>query len=350
MGIKTDVFGKTAEGTQVYKITLCNDNGMKVSCINYGANIVSIEVPDKSGKTIDVCLGFDSVEEYEVNPPFFGAFIGRCANRVGGASFTINGNTYQLAKNEKDKNTLHSGAPFYHKVMYDYRDVSADGVSAVCLSRLSPDMEQGFPGNLDVSVTYSLTNDNELIIEYGARSDKDTVVNFTNHSYFNLDGNASGNVENHKVYINAEKYTATTSELIPTGELADIKGTPLDFTSEKRVGEDIDKDMDTLKYGKGYDLNYAINKPLGEFGLAARAKGENGLVMEVYTDLPGVQFYTGNNIGAGLKGKADCTYGPRSGLCFETQQFPNACNIDSFPSCILKAGEKFVSKTMYKFL
>lgn len=348
MSITETEFGKTKGGQVVTMITLSNKNGMKVSCINYGANVVSVEVPDGAGTFKDVVLGFDNVSQYETNAPFFGAFIGRHANRIGGASFTLDGKTYELEKND-GKNNLHGGTPGYHKVMYDYETAEDEGYTSVSFLRVSADMEQGYPGNLEYSVTYKLTDDNEFFLIYDAKSDKDTIVNFTNHSYFNLDGHDSGTVADHTVKINAGKYTVTTPDLIPTGELADVVGTPLDFSEEKKIGQDIDADFDALKYGGGYDLNYVVDKPVGGFGLAAAAKGESGVTMEVYTDLPGVQFYTGNNIGKGLPGKNGAKYGPRAGFCFETQFFPNSCNIQSFPSCVLEAGKQFHSETMYKF-
>lgn len=349
MSITKKEFGKTESGKAVTMLTLTNNNGMKVSCIDYGADIVSMEVPDGAGMCKDVALGFDNVAQYETNYPFFGAFIGRHANRIGGASFTIDGRTYELEKNE-GKNNLHSGTPGYHKVTYDYETAAGKGYEAVTFSRVSADMEQGYPGTLDFSVTYKLTDDNELFLIYDAVSDKDTIVNFTNHSYFNLNGHDAGEVSSHIVKINAKKYTVTTPDLIPNGELADVAGTPLDFTQEKKIGQDIDADFDALKYGGGYDLNYVIDKPVSEFGLAAVARGESGITMEVYTDLPGVQFYTGNNIHKGMQGKNGAEYGPRSGFCFETQFFPNACNIPSFQSCVLESGKKFHSETLYKFL
>lgn len=348
MGITEKEFGKTAGGKAVKMITLANKNGMKVSCINYGANVVSIEVPDGAGNLSDVVLGFDNLPQYEINAPFFGAFIGRHANRIGGASFTLNGKTYELEKNDGENN-LHGGTPGYHKVMYDYKTAEGEGYCSVSFTRVSADMEQGYPGCLDFSVTYKLTDDNEFFLIYDAESDKDTIVNFTNHSYFNLNGHNAGEVSGHMVKINSTKYTVTAPDLIPTGEIAGTAGTPLDFSEEKRIGKDIEADFDALRYGGGYDLNYVIDKPVGEFGLAAIAKGESGIMMEVYTDLPGVQFYTGNNIGKGLKGKDGAEYGPRSGFCFETQFFPNSCNIPSFPPCVLEAGKKFRSETMYKF-
>jgi aldose 1-epimerase len=349
MGIAKQSFGKTKAGEEVTLTTLENRNGMKVSCIDYGAIIVKIIVPDKAGNMADVVLGFDDVAEYEKNPPFFGAFIGRHANRIGGAAFTLNGTTYELEKND-GANNLHGGTPGYHKVMYDVQTDEGDGYTAVSYSRVSADMEQGYPGRLELKVTYKLTDDNELFMIYDAVSDKDTIVNLTNHSYFNLDGEGSGSITDHTVYIDADKFTPTSSDLIPTGELLTVKGTPLDFTSPKRVGDEIDADYEPLKFGQGYDHNYVLNKPLGEYGLAGRITGADGRTMEIYTDLPGMQFYSGNCISGAENGKNGHSYSVRDGMCFETQYYPNSCNIEAFPSCVLKAGDKFSSTTMYKFV
>ncbi len=348
MGVIEKVFGKTKAGEEVTIFWLENAKGMKVSCINYGANVVNVLVPDVNGELTDVVLGFDDVEGYEVNPPFFGAFIGRHANRIGGASFTLNGQTYELEKNDGNNN-LHGGTPGYHKVMYEGKSTSGEGYTAVTFSRTSEDMEQGYPGKLDMKITYKLTDDNELFMIYDAESDKDTIVNFTNHTYFNLDGEYSGSIENHIVQLDAANFTPTGSDLIPTGEIASVKGTPLDFTSPKRVGDEIDADYEPLKYGLGYDHNFVLDKGADTYGKIGVIKGAKGLEMEIYTDLPGVQFYSGNNIGT-VRGKGGKTYTTRDGMCFETQFFPNSCNIDSFPSCVLKADDKFHSETMYKFL
>ena len=350
MSIAKSFFGRTSDGDIAEMITLNNKNGMSVSCINYGANITHIVVPGPDRVFRDVALGFDNIEAYEENAPFFGACIGRHANRIGGAAFTINGVTYGLVKNEGENN-LHSGAPWYHKTMYDYDTVNGDDFCAVSFLRISADMEQGYPGELTYKVTYKLTDDNELYIVYDAVSTKDTIFNITNHSYFNLNGEGSGDICDHKVWINAKSYTVCGSDLIPTGEIKDVAGTPFDFTSEKRVGDEIDADFEPLHYGKGYDQNFVIDKEdPREFVKAAQATGTSGITMEVYTDLPGVQFYSGNNIDEGLAGKRGHVYGPRAGLCFETQFFPNSCNIPEFPSCVLKAGEGFHSVTVYKFL
>ena len=346
MGVTKTVFGKTSDGNEVMMYTLENASGMKVTCIDYGANIVNVLVPCKDGSVKDVVLGFDDVAGYELNPPFFGAFIGRVANRIGGASFELNGVTYNLAKNEGE-NTLHSAEPWYHKLMYDAEVNEAE--NSVSFMRLSPDMEQGYPGNLNVKVTYRLSDDNGLAIIYDALCDKDTITGFTNHTYFNLDGDGAGSIENHDVKINASFYTATGPDQIPTGELCPVAGTPLDFTTFKKVGQDINADYEPLKVGKGYDHNFVIDKDLGTFGKAAECVGADGLKMEVYTDLPGVQFYSGNNIGNVTNGKYGNAYGFRSGLCFETQYFPNSCNIQTFPSCVLHANEPFHSETLYIF-
>lgn len=348
MGIEKKVFGKTKDGEEVTIVTLENRNGAKVSCIDYGAIVVNIIVPDADGNMADVVLGFDNVAEYEKNAPFFGAFIGRHANRIGGAAFNLNGTTYELEKND-GANNLHGGTPGYHKVMYGYSVEEGEGYTAVTYSRTSNDMEQGYPGRLELKVTYKLTDENELYMIYDAVSDKDTIVNLTNHSYFNLDGEGSGSITDHTVCIKASQFTPTTSDLIPTGELKPVKGTPLDFTSPVRVGERIDDDYEPLKFGQGYDHNYVLDKAEGEYGLAGRIVGTSGRTMEIYTDLPGMQFYSGNCISNAENGKNGHSYTVRDGMCFETQYFPNSCNIESFPSCVLKAGDNFHSETMYKF-
>lgn len=348
MSVVKEIFGVTKAGEEVCRYTMENVNGMKVSCIDYGAVIVNVITPDADGVMKDVVLGFDDVAGYERNEPFFGAFIGRCANRIGGASFTIKGVTYELERNE-GKNNLHSGSPEYHKVMYDAQCNAGEGYTSVSFMRVSPDMEQGYPGNLDIKVTYKLTDDNELYIIYDAVSDKDTIVNFTNHTYFNLDGEDSGTIEKHTLKLNASFFTPAGEDMVPTGELAPVSGTPLDFTVPKKVGLMIDDDYEPLRYGKGYDHNFVLDKDRRVFAKAGEAKGTTGRIMEIYTDMPGMQFYSGNNIGTVNGAKGGRTYHTRDGMCFETQYFPNSCNIPTFPSCVLMAGEKFHSETMYKF-
>ncbi len=345
MSVTKTVFGKTKDGREVTLYTIENAGGLKASLIDYGAILVHLITPDANGKMDDIVLGFDDVAGYEENTPYFGAFIGRCANRIKGASFTLNGVTYNVEKNEGDNN-LHGGSPWYHKVMYE---AQIDDDMSVSFIRRSPDMEQGFPGNLDMKVTYRLTDDNELFIIYDAVSDKDTILNVTNHTYFNLDGHKSGSITDHTLQLNASFFTPTGEDLIPTGEIDPVAATPLDFTVEKRIGDDIDADYLPLTYGQGYDHNYVLDKDQGVFAKAGVVKGTTGRIMEIYTDMPGMQFYSGNNIGTVTNGKDGCTYKGRDGMCFETQYHPNSCNTASFPSCVLPAGKKFHSETVYKF-
>ena len=349
MKITQKSFGKTAKGEEATLYTLTNSNGMKVSFTDYGANIVSIIVPDSKGNMADINLGFENLAGYEENPPGLGSFIGRHANRIGDAKFELNGKVYELDKND-GKNNLHGGYVGYNKLMYETEVYEDDDITSVEFSRLSPHMEQGFPGNLDISVTYSLTENNELVIEYLAISDRDTVVNFTNHAYFNLAGHDSGSVLDHKVWIKANQFTPTTADLIPTGELWDVTGTPMDFRTSKKIGQDIDADYEPLKLGGGYDHNFVLDCSGTQVEKIAELVEENsGRKMEVFTDLPGMQLYTANMLNPVKNGKGGATYGKRQGVCFETQFFPNSINTKNFPSCVLKAGKEFDSVTIYKF-
>lgn len=342
-------FGKTSSNEEVTLYTISNNNGMKVSFIDYGANIVGIIVPDSKGNAIDVVLGFENIEGYEENPPFFGSFIGRHANRIENARFVLNGKEYELEKNN-DNNNLHSSFNGYNKKMYEVEVFEEQDAVSIEFSRLSPHMEQGFPGNLDLSVTYTLTENNELVIEYFAVSDRDTVVNLTNHSYFNLGGHNCGSILDHKLWIKANQFTPTTDDLIPTGELWDVAGTPLDFRTMKKVGQDIDEDYEPLRIAGGYDHNYVLDISGGEIEKVAELVHEkSGRVMEVFTDMPGMQLYTGNMLSPVKNCKGGKPYQKRGGMCFETQYFPNSCNIESFPSCILKAGKEYDFATIYKF-
>ncbi len=353
---KTD-FGTTRDGQKATLYTLENKNGMKVSFCDFGAVIVNIIVPDRDGKMEDIALGYDSVTGYETNGPGYGSFIGRHANRIGGATVTLEGVTYELAKNDNEVNNLHSGPTGYNKFFYDAEVFSEEDSQTVEFSRLSPDGEQGFPGNLEITVTYTLTDDNDLAIEYYAVCDKDTVINLTNHSYFNLAGQASGSILDHEVWINSHQITPTDKNLIPTGEIMDVTGTAMDFRTEpKKVGRDINADMECLKVAGGYDHNYVLdNEEMeeDEMELAATLYEEkSGRYMEVYTDLPGMQLYCGNFIPGEKdpnKGKGGYVYRRRDGICFETQFYPNACNIPSFPTSIFKAGEEYDYCTVYSF-
>lgn len=348
MSIKQSVFGKTKEGETASLYTLKNKSGMTAVFTDFGAVLVSLYVPDKNGKFEDVVLGYDKLEQYFLNGPGFGSFIGRHANRIGGASFTLNGVTYELEKND-GPNNLHSSFRSYNKYMYEAEYYEDEESSTIEFSRLSKDMEQGFPGNLDITVTYTLTDDNELVIEYLGVPDKDTIVNFTNHSYFNLSGHASGSVLDQKVWINADQFTPTDDGLIPTGEFADVEGTPMDFRKAKPIGQDIDADYKPLKQGGGYDHNYVLNHETTDVELVAELIDDvTGRKMEVFTDLPGMQFYTANNM-HGEKGKEGAVYNERDAVCFETQFYPNSCNIEAFPSCVIKAEQQYDYVTVYKF-
>ncbi|NLO10681.1 MAG: galactose mutarotase [Clostridiales bacterium] len=350
MKITQKPFGRTENGEDATLYTLTNNNGMKISFTDFGANIVSIIVPDREGNLEDVALGYKNISGYEDNKPGFGSLIGRCANRIGGAKFELNGKVYALEKNEGENN-LHGGNPAYNRVMYETEVYEEEDMISLEFSRLSPHMEQGFPGNFDITVTYSLTENNELVIEYHGVSDRDTVVNLTNHSYFNLSGHNSGSILDHKVWIKSDQFTPTADDLIPTGEFRDVDGTPMDFRTLKRIGDNIDDNYQPLNQAGGYDHNYVLDNRYDEVTKVAELLDEkSGRVMEVFTDCPGIQFYTSNMLTPVENGKDGATYGKRTGVCFETQHFPNACNTKSFPSSVLKAGDAYEFVTIYKFL
>ena len=349
MKISKKSFGKTRRGEDATLYTISNGNGMTVAFTDYGANIVSIIVPDSKGNMADVALGYDNVEGYEDNAPFFGSFIGRNGNRIAGAKFELDGKVYELDKNDGNNN-LHGGFVGYNNLMYETEIYEEEDITSIEFSRLSPDMEQGFPGNLDISVTYSLTEENELVIEYYAVSDKDTIVNFTNHSYFNLAGHDSGSIIDHKVWIKANQFTPTTDDLIPTGEIRDVTGTPMDFRTLKSIEQDIEADYEPLRQAGGYDHNYVLDIDGTEVEKVAElVSDKTGRIMEVYTDLPGIQLYSGNFMTPVKNSKGGAIYDKRYGVCFETQCFPNSCNIPSFPSSLLKAGKEYDTVTIYKF-
>ncbi|HEX3077634.1 MAG TPA: aldose epimerase family protein [Lachnospiraceae bacterium] len=349
MSIEKKVFGTTKDGDQAHLYTLKNKNGMIAVFSDFGAVLVDLIVPDRNGKFEDVVLGYDNLAAYEVNGPGLGSFIGRHANRIGNAKFELNGKVYELENNDNGNN-LHSGSKSYNKYFYETEYYEEEDSRSVEFSRLSPHMEQGFPGNLDVTVTYTLTDDNELVMEYLAVPDQDTVVNFTNHSYFNLAGHASGDIHNQKVMIKANQFTPTDDKLIPTGEFADVEGTPMDFRTLKPIGQDINADYKPLKQAGGYDHNYVLDIQGTDVELVAEFVDDaSGRKMEVYTNTPGMQFYTANFMN-GEKGKGGVTYGKRSSACFETQFFPDSINKPQFPSSVVKAGEQYDYVTIYKFL
>lgn len=350
MSIMVTDFGKTNDNKLVKLFTIKNDNNVTVKLTNWGATLVSIVVPDKNGFLRDVVLGFDNLEDYFVNHCYFGATIGRNGNRIQNASININGSTYNLDKNERGKNNLHSGFNGYQKRLWDYR--IDEGNNSVTFKLHSPDGDQGFPGNFDISVTYALSKYNGVEITYNGVSDKDTVANMTNHSYFNLNGHNSGTILNHYLRINSKKFAIVDEESIPTGELVDVENSPLDFTNFRRLADDIDSDFQQLKFTKGYDHSFLVDKK--EPGLekvATLISNESGILMNVYSDCLAVQFYAGNYIDEiPQRGKEDYIYPNRSGLCLETGFLPNSINEPNFASPILKANETYTSKTIYQFV
>ncbi len=333
--------------------TLKNEAGMTVKVTNYGAIITSIIVPDRDGKMGDVALGYNRVEDYinAVDKPYFGAVVGRYGNRIAKGEFSIDGKTYKLAVNNGE-NHLHGGVIGFDKVVWDANPLEGDGWSGLELTYTAKDMEEGYPGNLNLKVTYKLTKTNEIVVDYFATTDKKTPVNVTQHTYFNLAGEGSGTILEHEMMINAKKFTPVDEGLIPTGELRDVAGTPFDFTSAKPIGRDIGKDNEQLKFGLGYDHNFVLDKgdDAKSMTLAARGKDpKSGRVLEIHTTEPGIQFYCGNFLDGRLQGKSGKSYVHRSGFCLETQHYPDSPNQPSFPSTILNPGEEHRTSTTFKF-
>lgn len=341
-------WGQSPDGEPVEIYTLTNAKGIEARIMTYGGVLVSLKVPDRSGKFADVVLGFDNLAGYLQKPPepFFGALIGRYGNRIGGAAFTLDGVGYTLPKND-GQNTLHGGTRGFDKVVWQANPVGKDSVR---LTHLSKDGDQGFPGNLSVTVVYTLTDKNELKIDYSATTDKDTVVNLTNHSYFNLAGEGVGDVLGDIVLINADRFTPVDRGLIPTGELRSVAGTPFDFRTPHAIGERINASNEQLTYGKGYDHNFVLNRTGSGLALAARAtEPKSGRVMEVLTTEPGLQFYTGNQLDGSIHGKGGASYGPHAAFCMETQHFPDSPNEPKFPSTELKPGATYHTTTIFRF-
>jgi aldose 1-epimerase len=345
--IKKQPFGQTKNGEPVELYTLTNKNGVETSITNYGGRVVTLKVPDRAGKFADVVLGFDTLDSYLGKSPYFGALIGRYGNRIGKAEFTLDGKEYKLAAND-GANSLHGGLVGFDKVVWKGEEGVGEEPS-LKLTYLSKDGEEGYPGNLSVTVVYALTDKNELKIDYTAGTDKDTVLNLTNHSYFNLAGEGVGDILGHEIMINADRFTPIDSGLIPTGELKPVKGTPFDLTKPVPIGAHINDKDQQIQFGKGYDHNFVLNGG-GGLALAARVvEPKSGRVMEVLTTQPGVQFYTGNFLDGSIKGKGGKAYPYRSAFCLETQHFPDSPNKPDFPSVVLKPGEKFESTTVYRF-
>lgn len=346
--VKQDPFG-TADGKEVSIFTLTNRKGAEAKITNYGGIVVSLKVPDRKGQMDDVVLGFDTLDEYVAgNPPYFGAIIGRYANRIAKGRFTLNGVEYKLAANN-DPNHLHGGVKGFDKVVWDARPLKTRTGAALELTYLSRDGEEGYPGNLRARVVYTLTDANELRVDYNATTDKDTVVTLTHHGYFNLKGQGNGDILDHQLTLNASRFTPIDSTSIPLGELRSVKGTPFDFTKQTAIGARIDQDDEQIKNGSGYDHNYVINGRNGVLRRAAEAyEATSGRVMEVWTTEPGVQLYTGNFL-TGLKGKDGKTYARRNGFCLETQHYPDSPNHPNFPTTALRKGGRLRSTTIYKF-
>ncbi len=354
VALKTKIFSKDfegiVEGDSVKLYVLTNKNGLEVTFTNFGQRLVSLHVPDKNGKFEDIVLGYATLDQF-VNGPksYWGSIIGRYGNRIAKGIFSIGDNTYILAKNNNE-NHLHGGDKGFESVVWKVEKASSNSIE---FSRLSPDMEEGYPGNLNVNVSYVLTDDNELKISYKAESDKPTVVNLTHHSFFNLKGEGNGDVNDHILMINADSYTPVDAGLIPTGKLDKVAGTPFDFTKPKAIGTDIEANFGQLKIGNGYDHNFVLNdSPKNAEGLVLCAKviePSSGRTMEVYTDEPGVQFYGGNFMDGKTIGKSGKPYILRGSFCLETQHFPDSPNQPDFPSTLLQPGEVYTSNCVYKF-
>lgn len=345
-GITVEPFGKLEDGTPISLYTLSNSTGMKMKVMNYGGIITSLLVPARDGKLVDVVLGYDSLEAYVKRNPFFGALVGRYGNRIANGSFTLDGKKYQLVKNNNG-NHIHGGTKGFDKVVWTIEEVPArDGV-ALKLSYLSPDMEEGYPGNLKAEVTYTLTEDNTIRFDYKATTDKKTVVNLTQHTYFNLNG-GQGNILDHEIALNADRFVPVNEALIPTGELMPVEGTPFDFRTPVAIGARINADHPQIRYGRGYDHTWVINGE-GMRTAAVVTDPSSGIEMTLRTTEPGVQFYTGNFLDGSITGKKNVVYHQRTGFCLETQHFPDSPNQPGFPSVVLSPGETYTSTTTFSF-
>ena len=346
-GVQQQDFG-TRDGRPITLYTLTNAHGVEVRAMNYGGIILSLRVPDRKGQLADIVLGHEKAEEYMPNPPYLGAIVGRYANRIANGTFTLDGKTYTLPKND-GPNTLHGGVTrTFDKVLWDGEPLK--GKNGVAFTYLSKDAEEGFPGNLKVTVTYTLTDSNELVIDYQATTDKATPINVSQHSYFNLKGAGNGDILDHEIMISADKFTPVDKNLIPTGELRAVKGTPFDFTTSTKIGARIEDPYEQMVLGHGYDHNFVLNRKGAGLSLAARVyEPTTGRVLEVSTTQPAVQFYTGNFLDGSVTGKEGQVYKRRYGLCLETQHYPDSPNHPDFPSTILKPGEKFHQTTVFKF-
>jgi aldose 1-epimerase len=342
-------YGTLPDGQAVAEYTLNNDNGLIVRIIEYGAIITELLVPDRDGIVADVALGYDNLEDYLKETPYFGAIVGRYGNRIGAGQFSIDGATYQLATNNGE-NHLHGGNQGFDKVLWKGEAVKAEGAAVVKMRYRSADGEEGYPGNLDIEVTYTLDNENQLIVSYMATTDQPTHVNLTSHGYFNLRGQGNGSILDHELTLNAAFYTPVDAGLIPTGEIRAVAGTPFDFTRPAPIGSRIHAADEQMVYGGGYDHNWVLDKSAGKMSFAARLYDpDTGRQMEMFTEEPGIQFYSGNFLDGTLVGKDGKVYQYRYGLCLETQHFPDSPNKGHFPITRLNPGEVYSTKTIHRF-
>ena len=346
-GLDPQKFEATIDGKQTHLYTLTNKQGMEVCITNFGGRIVSVNLSDKNGTPRDVVLAFDNIADYQNNASDFGASIGRYANRIAGAKFALDGNTYELLANDGD-NCLHGGPKGWQYKVFDGKQLSDTQVQ---LSLDSPDGDMNFPGNVKVKVTFTLTEDNAIDIQYSATTDKKTVINMTNHSYFNLSGDPMKDNSDHVLYVNADNYTPVNAKLIPLGTIESVKGTPMDFTTPKPIGQDINKtDFEQIKLGNGFDHNWVLNTNGDISKLAAKATcPSTGISVSVYTNEPGIQVYAGNFLNGSVKGKHGIVYNRRTAVCLETQHYPDSPNQPSFPSVVLEPGQTYNSECIFKF-
>lgn len=341
-----ETFGTARTGEEVFLYTLTNKNGVEAKITNFGANLVSLKVPDKNGRAEDIVLGYDNLENYYRNGSFFGATIGPSANRIAGASFTIDGETYHIAVNDGENNLHSDMEKGYHKQVWK----AEEGENSLTLTIEGKDGELGFPGNKKLTMVYSLSDDNELTLHYRASADRNTIINPTNHTYFNLAGHKAGKIEDHLLRLNAGCFTPVVPGAIPTGEIKSVTGTPMDFTTAKPIGQDINADYEQLKLTLGYDHNFVIDGADGTLREIAEAEDpKSGRKMKVFTNLPGVQFYAGNCI-AEEPGKEGAAYGPRMGFCLETQYFPDNIHHPEFQQALFGPGKDYESVTVYQFI
>jgi len=341
-----EIFGTLSNGTEIKKYTISNSKGLTAEIINYGARVVSLKAPDRTGKIEDIIFGFDDLASYERDNSYQGAIVGRYGNRIRDGKFSLEGKTYQLDIND-GKNHLHGGKDGFYRQVWECREADSRSIQ---LCYISPDGEGGYPGQVEITVIYTITDDNGLKIEYSAKTDKTTILNPTSHCYFNLSGFPEKSILDHELMINADYFTPVDAGLIPTGEIRPVVGTPMDFRTVKAIGKDIEADDEQILYGNGYDHNWVLNDYNGQVRLSATLyEKETGRLMEVLTDQPGLQFYSGNFLDGSMTGKGGVKYNHRTALCLEAQAFPDSPNKPNFPSVVLRPGEEYKQTTIYRF-